>query len=132
MAECIIRYKTHVVPDIPNTNNILKSIGHRCGHQSGLDESSGQHSTIFQNGFMCRVDVMFSKICEHINPSYILTKTIISKQGMSLAGGPVQKLAWNRMYIHSTFFVSCVREFGKVEITMFANASLVGRRRVFG
>ena len=30
---------------------ILAHIGHRCGHQSGLDESSGQTSVIFQNGF---------------------------------------------------------------------------------
>ena len=30
-------------PDIPNIHNVLTNIGHRFGHQSGPDESSGQN-----------------------------------------------------------------------------------------
>ena len=36
-----------IVPDIPNAHNISAIIRHRVGHQSCLDESSGQRSTIF-------------------------------------------------------------------------------------
>ena len=35
------------VPDVLNIYNVLTTLGHRFGHQSGLDESSRRTSTIF-------------------------------------------------------------------------------------
>ena len=48
--------------NIPNLDKILTNIGHRFVHQSGLDESSGQRSTILRLRIAFRVYLMFSKI----------------------------------------------------------------------
>ena len=50
------------VPDMPNIHDMLTNIGHRVGHQSGLDERSGRSSTTFLYGTAFRVYFMFSKI----------------------------------------------------------------------
>ena len=46
-------------PDIPNIHNMLTNIGHRVGHQSGLDESSGQNPAVILKGFRFRVYCVF-------------------------------------------------------------------------
>ena len=46
-APAIHPKKGGTVPDMLNIYNILTNIGHRFGHQSNLDESSGRVSTIF-------------------------------------------------------------------------------------
>ena len=51
--------QVRTVPDMRNIHDILTTIGHRFGHQSGLDESSGQVSTIFRHGIAIRVCLMF-------------------------------------------------------------------------
>ena len=43
-------------------HNLLTNIGHRLGHQSGLDESSRRTSTVFLYGIAFHVYVVFSKI----------------------------------------------------------------------
>ena len=59
------------VPDLPNTNIILSNIGHRVGHQSGLDASSGQKISTRLHGIPFRIYFMFSKI----GKVHILTNT---------------------------------------------------------
>ena len=44
-----------------NLYNILTSIEHRFGHQSGLDESSGRKSTTLPNEIALRVYVVCRK-----------------------------------------------------------------------
>ena len=44
-----------------------QNIGHRFGHQLGLDESSGQTSRLFLHGCALPVDLVFVKICMIIN-----------------------------------------------------------------
>ena len=43
------------VPDMPNIHNIWVHIGHRFGHQAGLDKSSGRNSTTFVYGIEFQV-----------------------------------------------------------------------------
>ena len=50
------------VPDLLNIFKILTIIGHCLGHQSGLDGSSGQTSTICLHGIAFHVYLVFSKI----------------------------------------------------------------------
>ena len=50
------------VPDIPNIHKILTNIGHRFVHQSGLDESPGQKSTICLHRIAFRVYLLFSRM----------------------------------------------------------------------
>ena len=57
-----LRYVQYLVPDMPNICNILTTIGHRFGHQSGLDESAGLNSTTFLYGTAFRVYLVFSQI----------------------------------------------------------------------
>ena len=49
------------VPDMPNMHIILTLLGHRFGHQLGLDESSGRNSTTFLHGIAFRVYEFFPK-----------------------------------------------------------------------
>ena len=49
----------------PDIHNILTIIGHRFGHQSGPDESSGRHSTIFLNGIAFCGYLVFPKIIKN-------------------------------------------------------------------
>ena len=59
------------------TKYILTNIGHRLGHQSGLDESSGQHEfSRYLHGFAFRVYVVFSKSGKNIRYSQMSTKTL--------------------------------------------------------
>ena len=51
------------VPNMQNMHNMLANVGHRVGHQTGLDENSGRNSTTFLNGFAFRGYLVFSKIC---------------------------------------------------------------------
>ena len=44
----IVFLLSYTVILLPNTNNMLIIIGHRFGHQSGLEESSGHKSNIFR------------------------------------------------------------------------------------
>ena len=74
------RYNTN----IPNIDKILTNIGHRFVHQTGLDESSGQKSTIFPYRIAFRVYLMFSNIGQNTKCSQILTKTHLKKKGMSI------------------------------------------------
>ena len=54
---------------------MLITIGHRFGHQSGLVESSGQHSAAICNVFVIRTYLMLSEIGPlHIEP--ILTSRV--------------------------------------------------------
>ena len=61
-------YHTYAVPyvgtgpDMPNIHNTLTSIGHRFGHQLGLDESSRRNSTTYLLGVTSHGYVMFSEI----------------------------------------------------------------------
>ena len=50
-VQYVCRYNTNM----PNIQNVLTNIGHRLGHQSGLDESSGRISTTFLYGIEFRV-----------------------------------------------------------------------------
>ena len=63
------------VPDVQNIHNILKTIAHRVGQQSGLDESSGRKSTIFPHGIAFRIYLTFSKIGKNIDYSQLSTYT---------------------------------------------------------
>ena len=45
--------------------NILTDIGHRFGHQSGLEESSTRSPPTFQNGFASRVCLLFKNMNVH-------------------------------------------------------------------
>ena len=56
-----------------NIDNILTNIGHRFVHLSGLDESSGQKSTLFRHRIAFRVYLMFSKIDKNTTYWQILT-----------------------------------------------------------
>ena len=60
---------------MPNIHNILTIIGHRFGHQSGLDESSGGKFTTFLHGIGFRVYLVFSKI--DTNTAYLLIFTVV-------------------------------------------------------
>ena len=42
-----------------NIHNMLTNVGHRFGHHSGLDKSSGQSSKFRLQGIMFRVSLMF-------------------------------------------------------------------------
>ena len=61
---CIYAHVARTIPhpDMPNIHNIFANVGHRFGHQSGLDESSGRKSTTFRLRIAFRVYLMFSKI----------------------------------------------------------------------
>ena len=48
--------------DMSNIYNVLPFIGHRFGHQSGLDEISGRISAISLYGIAVRLYLVFSKI----------------------------------------------------------------------
>ena len=53
------------LPYMPTIHNLLTHIGHRLGHQSGLDESSRRIRQLFcMNWVSCLFDV--SKIAKHI------------------------------------------------------------------
>ena len=62
--------------------DILTSIryGYRFGHQSGLDESSGRHSTIFLHGIALRVCFVFSSIGNNTKYLRMLPKLINSRK----------------------------------------------------
>ena len=45
---------------------MLANIGHRFGHQSGLDESSERNSTTFLHAIAFRVYLVFSKTGKNI------------------------------------------------------------------
>ena len=44
------QYCEGTVPGMPSIHNILTNSGHRFGHKSGLDETSGRISTTFLHG----------------------------------------------------------------------------------
>ena len=46
---------------------MITTIGHRFGHQSGLDEGSGQTSAAILNVFVFRVYLFFSTIIKALN-----------------------------------------------------------------
>ena len=73
------------VPDIPIYTILyfLTNVGHRVGHQSGLDESSGQIPAAILNVFAFRVYLVFSNIGKNIKHGQILTETVISNKGVS-------------------------------------------------
>ena len=50
------------VPDMSYMNNILTNIGHRFGHRSGLDESSGRTLATFLHGIAFNVYLVFPEI----------------------------------------------------------------------
>ena len=47
--------------DVPNMYNILIIIGHRFGHQSGLDETSGRFSTTILHGTAFPIDLVLNR-----------------------------------------------------------------------
>ena len=51
-------------PDMPYIHNLLPNIGHRFGHQAGLDESSGRISTLFLRGIASCVYFMSLMFCQ--------------------------------------------------------------------
>ena len=61
----VCRYSTRYAIYTPY---LLTSIGHRFGHQSGLDESSGRNSTTCLHGIAFRVYLVFSKIDKNTKP----------------------------------------------------------------
>ena len=63
-------------------HNIFTIVGHRVGHQSGLDESSERKSTTFLNGIVFRVYLAFSGIAQNAKYSQILIKTVIETKDM--------------------------------------------------
>ena len=69
---------------MPTIHHTITNIGHRFGYQSGLDERSGQKSTLFQYGIVFRVCLMFSQISQNIKQRQVLTKKVFYKKGMSL------------------------------------------------
>ena len=67
---------------------MLTNIGHRVGHQSGLDESSRQNSIILRDGFAIRVYFVFSKIGKHTHTllkSMILSNTDIFNKKIAIS-----------------------------------------------
>ena len=50
------------IPVMPNMNNTLTTIGHRFGHQSGLDGSSGRNSFTFPHGIALHVFLLLAEI----------------------------------------------------------------------
>ena len=54
--------KLYVQYQICRTHNILIIIGHRFGHRSGLDESSGRNSTTILHGIAFPFCLVFSEI----------------------------------------------------------------------
>ena len=54
-------YKYFIIPDMPNIHNIFAIIGHRFGHQSRLDESSRQKTTISLHQNASRAFLVFFK-----------------------------------------------------------------------
>ena len=60
--------KRRIEDKAPNILNLLRTNGHRFGHPSGLDESSGRNSTTFRHRIAFRVYLVFSKISK--NPTY--------------------------------------------------------------
>ena len=55
----IMRMLGNDMPNIHNMMLLLLTIGHRFGHQSGLDESSGRNSPAFLHGFAIRIYLVF-------------------------------------------------------------------------
>ena len=75
----------------------LTICGHLFGHQSGLDESSGQNSAAFLNASAFRVYVMFSKVCTNTTYWQLLSQTTapnktsrLSQKQTETCGTPVQ------------------------------------------
>ena len=68
--------------DMPNIHNISTNIGHRVGHQSGLDESSGGNSITFLYGIAFRVDSMLFQIGKNTKYIKILAKVVVCQKGM--------------------------------------------------
>ena len=72
MHTCTYVYKYTCTYNTKNTAHILyieklpTNIGHRVGHQSGLNESSGRNWPTFLNGVAFRVYLMFSDIGQDI------------------------------------------------------------------
>ena len=68
---------------MPNLLNILTITGHRFGHQSGLDESSGRNSTAFMHGLAFRIYLVFSPKAKNTKYQHILPQTSLFQKGMS-------------------------------------------------
>ena len=68
------------IPNMTNIHNILTNIGHRSGHQSGLDESSGRNPTTFLYGVAFRVYFVLAKYIktQHID-HYVRKLTFFTK-----------------------------------------------------
>ena len=47
---------------MPNIYNMLTIVGHRFGHQSGIDVSSERISTTFRHAIALRIHLVFSEI----------------------------------------------------------------------
>ena len=58
-----------------NIHTILTIIGHRFGHQSGLDESSRRDSTTLRHGIAFRVYFMFSPNSPGLGPGRVRSST---------------------------------------------------------
>ena len=68
-----------------NIHSILTVIGHRVGHQSGLDESSGRNSTIFLLELRsASIRCFLRRVLKNNTTQQILTKDVIFEKGMSL------------------------------------------------
>ena len=67
----------YTIPAVPTLHNILTNIGHRFGHQSGLDESSRRNSTASLHEAALCVYLVFPKIGKNTKRYKILTKTVI-------------------------------------------------------
>ena len=62
-----IRWAMILHSSSPNVQNVLSNVGHRFGHQLGLDESSGRNYTTFLFGSAFRIYSMFVEISENAN-----------------------------------------------------------------
>ena len=59
-------YGWYTLVSIYDVRNISTNIGHRSGHQSGLDESSGPKSTIILHGIAFHIYLRFSNTGKNI------------------------------------------------------------------
>ena len=78
---CIYIYTiTYVgtLPDMTCIYNISTIVGHRFGHQSGVDDSSGRNSITILHGIAFHIYLMFSKIGNIRQYNTVLYYTVIN------------------------------------------------------
>ena len=79
---------------MPNIYDTLTIIGHRFGHQSGLDKSSGRNSTVCLHGIVSRIYLMFSQIAKtQVITEYEQKQTNKSKKACRFPNKTIQPVA---------------------------------------